>query len=260
MAFEAHELPDARVVVSVVSHRHGDAVLRLLEDLAQHARASVASVVLTLNVPEPDLEEAALAWARATGVALHVRRNAQRRGFGANHNAAFALCGNAPYFAVLNPDVRFDRDPFPALCAALVAAPGAACAYPQQVDPQGRACYPPRVVPTPLNLLRRYLGLAEPVGGPHWVNAAFLVFDARAYAALGGFDPAYWLYCEDVDLCLRLQNAGLRLVRGDARVHHLGRRASHVGLLHLYWHVRSLWRLWHSPALRAFERAQRQRD
>jgi GT2 family glycosyltransferase len=248
MASEA----SAKVLVSVISHRHGDAVLELLRDLARHAHRSVARIVLTLNVAEPEVEAAAAA--ACAGIALQIRRNPRPLGFGENHNAAFAESGDASWFAVLNPDLRLHDDPFPALLAALRATPDAACAYPQQIDALGQPCNPPRAVPTPGELLARYLTRAERPDADDWVNAAFLLFDARVYAKLGGFDPGYWLYCEDVDICLRLQLAGHRLVGADATVQHLGRRASHVQLLHLYWHAQSLLRLWRSPVRHAYQR------
>ena len=244
----------ARVVVSIISHGHRDAVLPLLRDLARHARHSVARVVLTLNVAEPGLEAAAAA--ACAGVPLTIRRNARPLGFGANHNAAFAQAqqqlGPAAHFAVINPDVRLRADPFPALCAALARDARAGCAYPDQLDSSGRPCNPPRPVPTPANLLRRYLAGGELAQRADWVNAAFALFRASTYRALGGFDPGYRLYCEDVDLCLRLQLGGWNLTRAACAVQHAGSRASRVSARHLYWHVRSLLRLWASDALRRY--------
>ena len=240
------------VVVSIVSHRHGADVLDLLRDLARYAHSSVRRIVLTLNLPEPELEaEAAVA---CSGIELCIRRNVHPLGFGANHNAAFRACESVRYFAVLNPDVRLHADPFPELCHALDRAPRAACAYPRQVDAAGQACNPPRPVPTPLNLLRRYVGPGER-SAADWVNAACMLFDADAYAKLGGFDAAYRLYCEDVDICLRLQLAGYELVGAeDASIVHTGRRSSHAHVLQLLRHVRSLLRLWGSGTLWRYRR------
>jgi GT2 family glycosyltransferase len=244
-----------RVVVSIVSHGHRDAVLALLRDLARHARHSVARVVLTLNVAEPGLEAAAAS--ACAGLPLSLLRNERPLGFGANHNAAFAHAfagahGGAEHFAVLNPDVRLHADPFPALCAALARDARAGCAFPEQRDAGGRPCNPPRPVPTPANLLRRYVGGGELAQRADWVNAAFALFRASAYQALGGFDPRYRLYCEDVDLCLRLQLGGWHLARAACAVQHAGSRASRASALHLYWHVRSLVKFWCSGTLRAY--------
>ena len=82
------------------------------------------------------------------------------------------------------------------------------------------------------------------------MNAACLVLPQPVWQALKGFDEAYFMYCEDVDLCLRLRLAGLALVRAPAQVVHAGQRASHRRWAHLQWHVRSLLRLWCSPVYR----------
>ena len=54
-----------------------------------------------------------------------------------------------------------------------------------------------------------------------FASGAALVVRRTAWTALGGFDPAYFMYCEDVDLSLRLRLAGwgLGLVPA-ARVEH----------------------------------------
>ena len=64
---------------------------------------------------------------------------------------------------------------------------------------------------------------------------------------LGGFDARYFMYCEDVDLCLRLRLQGWQLVRAAAQVQHQGSRASRRAWQPLAWHIHSLLRLWASP-------------
>ena len=38
-----------------------------------------------------------------------------------------------------------------------------------------------------------------------WVNGAALAIRKTAFAAIGGFDESIFLYCEEVDLCLRMR-------------------------------------------------------
>ncbi len=55
----------------------------------------------------------------------------------------------------------------------------------------------------------------------------FMLFRSETYRAAGGFDEAYFLYYEDVDLCRRLRAAGKSIVyQPEAEVVHEARRAS----------------------------------
>ncbi|WP_199792799.1 glycosyltransferase [Melaminivora suipulveris] len=241
---QAELLSNGGLVVSVVSHGHGLAVRALLQDLARLCARSVTRVVVTLNQPR---EESPISDAERWPFSVDMRRNCAPRGFGTNHNQA--LQGAAESFVcVLNPDVRLvgSSDPFAALLA-VARRPGVGCAYPQQVDEGGRLQDSERALPTPAALLRRrLLGLGD--ARVDWVNAACLVLPRQAWEAVGGFDERYHMYCEDVDLSLRLRLAGWALARAPTRVLHVGQRASRRHPQHLWWHLRSMVRLWASPA------------
>lgn len=49
-------------------------------------------------------------------------------------------------------------------------------------------------------------------GDTPWASGAFCLVDAVLFGAIGGFDPVYFLYCEDVDLSWRVWLAGRRVV------------------------------------------------
>lgn len=236
------------MVVSIVSHGHGVHLQSLLQDLAALQSPWVQRVVLTLNLPEP----LPLAPAGGWPFALQVITNDRPAGFGANHNRA--LDGAHETLAcILNPDVRLAApDPLAAL-AQTALGDGVGAAYPEQVDNQGRPQDSERQIPSPTALFRRrVLGRHERV--VEWVNAACLVIPVQAWKAVGGFDERYFMYCEDVDLCLRLRLQRLALVKAPVQVVHAGQRASHRDGRHLAWHVRSLLRLWTSAPYRQARR------
>jgi len=59
--------------------------------------------------------------------------------------------------------------------------------------------------------------------GPTWYTAACVLVRAEAFRAVGGFDESFFMYFEDVDLCLRLEAAGWRLAQEPrAVVCHVG--------------------------------------
>ena len=250
----------ASLTVSIVSHGHGSQVAELVAQLAALANDRLRRVLVTLNKPEPLLQR--LLDAGDWPFELLTLPNARPAGFAANHNAAFALDAAktaSRYFAVINPDVRLVNDPFAPLIDALLPT-DVGCVYPVQIGLRERVQDHERCLPTPWALLRRYTK-SEPGGRvdstPDWVNAAFLVFPTAVFAELGGFDSRYHMYCEDVDLCIRMKLADWRIVRVDAaRVLHEGSRATRRNPQHLLWHVRSLVRLWRSAPYRDFRRSQ----
>lgn len=222
-------------------------VQSLLHDLARECGSTVSRVVLTLNIPEDGPSPPAGGWP----FVLQVRSNDSPLGFGANHNRALSDATES-FVGVVNPDIRLKRgDSFRTLMSA--AAHEAGVAYPLQLDGEGVVQDSEREIPTPLTLLKRRL-LRRKETTVDWVNAACLVMPLSVWKALKGFDEAYFMYCEDVDLCLRARLAGHLLVRSEVAVEHIGQRASAKNWRHFFWHIRSLIRLWTSSV---FWRARR---
>lgn len=226
---------------SVVSHGQGHLARNLLEDL-RGAHGVTFEIILTLNIPE---DEAFIE--PFTDLPLVVVHNTERKGFGANHNAAFAR-SRGDFFVILNPDIRAPAlDLQHLLHAVRTAAVGALA--PRILSAQGRLEDSARRFPTFLRLAARTLlrrrapdydltlpGLLE----VDWVAGMFVAFPKVAFATVEGFDERYFMYMEDVDICHRLHHNGLKIVVDtDMSVVHDAQRASRRNLRHLSWHVRS---------------------
>src|SRR5262245_59807267 len=175
----------ATITVSVVSHAQRDLVQNLLADLARLGRAGL-DVIVTLNVVE---EPPAV----PPGLAVEVARNAARKGFGANHNAAFRRATGA-IFCVLNPDIRLSADPFGALVAELadtrvgVAAPLVVDAGDAPEDGAGRFQSARSSAPKVRHLAPRLdYTVATEAFSPDWVAGMLLAFRREVFAAVSGF-------------------------------------------------------------------------
>lgn len=242
------------LLISVVSHGQAPLVQQLLGDIEEHCRGYGLAVLLTLNRKEElSFQE------RDFRFPLKIVRNRKPKGFGANHNAAFRTLPS-DFFAVLNPDLRLQGDPFPPLLARL-EEPLVGLAAPLIVNEKKQVEDSARFLPTPWRILKRtWKGRAGRKGDysmedalirPDWVAGMFMLFPSPVFARLGGFDEGYYLYFEDVDLCTRLRLAGYHiLLDPSVSVVHNARRESHRKLRYLGLHVMSGMRFFSSSVFR----------
>ncbi len=84
-------------------------------------------------------------------------------------------------------------------------------------------------------VFRKYeTGAAEYVtehAGLAWVSGACLATRVDVWQCLGGLDPAFFMYCEDVDYCQRARRLGLQIAYTPASLvtHHEGGGKSWIG-------------------------------
>jgi N-acetylglucosaminyl-diphospho-decaprenol L-rhamnosyltransferase len=240
------------LTASVVSHGQAQLVNTLIADLARHACPLLRRLVVTMNVPECEAVHA-----EGTPFEVLIVRNDRALGFGANHNRAFQHCDTG-WFAVLNPDLRLDRDVLGALLAAGESGDGLIA--PMILNADGSAADAARRLPTPQQVLGRRLRARArgPAADFDWLAGMCLLLNSEAFRSLGGFDERFFMYCEDADLSLRMQLTGWRVRRvTDVQIVHDARRDSRRSSRYLRWHLASLMRLWTS---RSFWSYLRRRD
>ena len=77
-----------------------------------------------------------------------------------------------------------------------------------------------------------------------WVSGACFLARRQAWTEVGGFDPAYFMYLEDVDLCWRLGRAGWTVGYEPAALvtHAQGVSTDQRPYRMLAAHHRSMWR------------------
>jgi len=230
------QTPLVRVVV--VTYSPGPSLEVFLSSL-QAATGAAYEVVLADNgstdgVPERAAEAAEVSLVRTGG----------NLGYGRAVNVG-ARGASAPWLMIVNPDVQWSQ---PGALDELIGAaerwPTGGAFGPAIVTPDGQLYPSARALPS----LGRGTGHAlagwwwptnpwtaayrkereSPVEGRcGWLSGSALLVRREAFEAVGGFDPHYFMYFEDVDLCDRLARAGWSAVYvPSAVVEHTGGHAT----------------------------------
>ena len=238
----------------VVTHGPHPGLERCLASLAPQ----VAELVVVANPPAPAVD-------------ARVIVNDRPLGFAANANIGIEAT-SAPFVVVANPDTEARRDAVDLLRNFADVHPRAGIAGPQLLFPDGRWQPSRRSFPTvsgtlvrrtPLRAVLRpetrqldhYLLEDRPsVPAPaEWMLAAFLLLRREMLDELGGFDPGFRLYGEDIDLCYRAAKAGWeRWYVPQAIVTH-----AHAALTDRRFLTRQTW--WHWRGIARFVRKHPER-
>lgn len=235
------------VTLSVVSHGQAAMIRQLLSDIQRGVDCSF-EIVLTFNLPEDASFLVAF-----NDLPIRVIRNASPKGFGANHNAAFAT-SRGKHFVVVNPDICAETFSFLPLLSILHKPRVGACG-PVILNALGGVEDSARKFPSLWRLTRRIAGRLRkaklsadynwndrPVS-VDWLAGMFVMFHRDAFSEVGGFDERFFMYMEDADICRRLRGKGWDvLLSPKVRVVHNAQRASRRSFVHMKWHLQSAFR------------------
>jgi N-acetylglucosaminyl-diphospho-decaprenol L-rhamnosyltransferase len=206
----------------VVNHNAGESLLECVASI----RAEGVSELVVVDNASSDGSLEALA---AADPAPRILRTGVNLGYGAGVNRGLeSVCSEM--VLVSNPDVTVHRGAVGALQGALAADAMLAIAGPRVEEPDGTRYPSARRFPSVGDAVGhvllgqllagnrftdRYrmqdLDLSEPTE-VDWVSGACFLARRRALCELGGFDEAYFMYAEDMDLSWRARQAGWGVV------------------------------------------------
>ena len=200
-------MPAASLITAiVVSHDSAEVLPACLSALA-------AEGVLAIVVDNAS-SDASVAIARERGAT--VIASPRNEGYGRANNRGVAASAT-PFVLIVNPDVEIRPGAIAALFGAAERYPDAALFAPRIVEPSGRIFLQPRSLLSPPHL-NSSGAMAIPEGDAclPFLSGACLLIRREVFLAVGGFDPAIFLFYEDDDLCRRLRDAGHALVHVHA--------------------------------------------
>jgi GT2 family glycosyltransferase len=202
--------------------------------------AQVPACLDSLRAHCPDVEVVVVDNASADGTPAMIERTypwvrlitrTSNEGLSAGVDEGVAASTGA-YVAPLNPDVHFDRDVLGPLAAYLREHPDTGVVAPKLLDDDGTLQLSCRAFPGySTALFNRYSILTRlfpknrasssylmtdfdhhTTRDVDWVSGAAMMSPRAVFDRLGGWDPGFFLFNEDVDFCHRVHDAGLRVV------------------------------------------------
>lgn len=226
---------DAPVGLVTVTYSPGASLDALLRSIPA-ATGRPVPVVLADNGSTDGSVEAAAA---RPGVRL--LRTGANLGYGAAANAGVAVLDpDIDWIVVINPDVVLGAGAIDELLAAAERHPSGGAFGPLITTPDGVVYPSARHLPSigagvghalfgwwwptnPWTREYRQDGAAPVERRAGWLSGSCLLLRRQAFAQVDGFDPAYFMYFEDVDLGYRLARAGWSSVYcPSARATHQG--------------------------------------
>lgn len=198
----------------------------LREECARLPRGLAAEILVVDNASRDG--SAAMVAAEFSGAGTPVRliASAVNLGFGVANNRAIEVA-RGRYLVLLNSDAFFHPGALACAIAHMEADPSAGVGGARLVGRDGEWQPAARMFPSIVRDAFVLTGLAsrfprsrffaaaertwaDPAAPAEvdWVTGAFMILRREALAASGVFDAAFFLYCEEVDLCRRVKAAG----------------------------------------------------
>lgn len=265
MSTSSESQPDRRILGAadvsaiVVNRDAGDALVRCVASLRQ---AGVKQVIVVDNASGDG------SFARLAGIDSEVVLvpSGSNLGYGRGMNLGAKRAGG-DVLLVCNPDLVVEDGAIDSMLAALARHEDVAVVGPKVLGADGSR-YPSA---------RRFPNLADAAGHAvvglirpdnpftrryqraddnmdlecevDWVSGACMMIRCEAFSSVGGFDPGYFMYVEDLDICWRLHRAGWRVLYSPAAV------VTHVGGVSARRHPYKMLTAHHRSTLRFFSKS-----
>lgn len=262
------------VAVIIVNYGTADLAIAAVESVLERSHGGHPVEIHLLDNASPGEGGTVLAEAhgqRSWGERVTLWLEPENHGFGRGNNIVLQALAKRPappdYVFLLNPDAQLENEAIAILADRLDAVPQAAAAGAGIAWPSGIPVTAAFRFPSPCSEFVQALNFGpasrifrdqlvplpvdHPDGPVDWVSGAAVMMRLEVVRDLGGFDPDFFLYYEEVELMFRMRKCGdLILYVPAARVRHVEGAATDVKSGHpvrkrkpAYWY--HSWRLYH---------------
>lgn len=176
-------------------------------------------------------------------------------GFGKGHNQVLNLI-DSDYHAIVNPDILLCEDSFFKIIQWMDTNRDIGMTIPLLTDEEGKMQNVYRRELTVFDMFNRMvlksafkkraqkhimqdMDYTKPFQVP-FGQGSFLVIRSELFKELGGFDDNFFMYCEDADLCKRVNQVSKLMYYPGTRVIHKWEKGSHKNRVLFKYHVESM--------------------
>lgn len=220
-------IASAKVTAVIVTYQSRGTIALALDALRRAYDSGLAECVVVDNASSDgtaDFVAESYPW-------VTLVRSAENLGFGRGCNLGFRSVAS-PYVLFLNPDAAIGLQSLQTLIHFMDAHERAGIAGPATLTRSGDLHWAGLLL-TPVGLIRSALRMGtvyadgraiQPGEAPFrtsWICGAVMLIRSRTFRDLEGFDPRFFLYYEETDLCLRTVRSGMEIwAIGEATAEH----------------------------------------
>ncbi len=224
----------------IVSYNTVDYLRECLESVYKHTN-NIHEVIVVDN----DSHDGSIAMVKNEFPDVKLIETGENLGFGVGNNVGVEHA-TGEYVMLFNSDALLTTDSAKILSQYLIDNPNVSCVCPRVVLPKTHIIQPKTFgfKPTAKRVWMQSLGLNRlfpsstffrGTDGEHrwskemkvgWVSGVCMVMRKEHYQAVQGFDDRFFMYCEDVELSLKLERFGDVVLYDDAEIIHYGGASS----------------------------------
>lgn len=195
-------MPTADISVIIVTYNSEACIAACLESVLKQTGV-ILEIIVVDNASADDTR------ARLKNFNCRVIASRENLGFGRGNNLGFAS-STGRYVFLLNPDAQLmGQNSLEELCRKMDANQRWGIAGTMIRSADGRAeSAPATEYPAQSHVHRDFSKLP---GNLAWIMGASMIIRREIYEKLGGFDPAFFLYSEETDFCLRVREHGFEI-------------------------------------------------
>lgn len=225
--------------IIIVNYNVKEFILSLLESI----RKALAEIPAEIIIVDNNSDDGSVELLRERHPDVNLIVNEKNIGFGAANNLALSRA-KGKFLLLINPDTIVREDTFSRMISFFETHADAGIAGCKVLNPDGSlqlACR--RGFPGPWTSFTKVMGLSRLFPKSKIfarynltyldenrtyevdaVSGAFLMMRREVFETIGGFDPQFFMYGEDLDLCYRSQKAGFKVyyVHNTEIIHYKG--------------------------------------